>query len=93
MKIQFRDFIIDTELFEAPVYVRDFDLIAFTTRSGLMEQQLTLNLCFEAPEAARKTFFSIRNSIDNNVRRLDLTESPCTWPKNLAKMLDSYITL
>lgn len=56
MKIQFRDFIIDTELFEAPVYVRDFDLIAFTTRSGLMEQQLTMNLCFESPETARKTF-------------------------------------
>lgn len=93
MTIKFRDFNIDTAMFDRPVYIRDFDLIAFTTADGLLEQRLTLNLCFDSTEAARRTFFTIHRNMANGTRSLDLSDTACTWPKTLARTLDSYVSL
>lgn len=93
MIIKFRDFNIDTDMFDRPSYVRDFDLIAFTTAEGLIEQRITLNLCFDSTEAARKTFFTIHRNMANGTRRLDLSDTVCTWPKTLARTLESYVSL
>ena len=91
MTIKFRDFTINTDLFESPSYIRDFDLIAFTTAEGLLEQRLTLNLCFDSMEAARTTFFTIRRNLLNGTRMLDLSGTACSWPRNLAHILESYV--
>ena len=93
MTIRFRDINIDTKMFERPTYVRDFDLIAFTTTEGMLEQQLTLNLCFDSPEAARKAFFCIHRNLANGTRTLDMSDTVCTWPKTLARTLESYVSL
>ena len=91
MIIRFNDFTLDTALFEEPVYVRDFDMIAWTTRKDLVFQPVTLYLQLETTESARETAAVIMNGLRNGASRLDLAGTACEWPKKMARRLYHYL--
>lgn len=92
MKLIFKDFVIDTKFYDFPVYVRDFDLLAFTTLDLKDGQQVTLNLCFDTPEEARSAYFRIRESLLRGTHhgKVDCQDITCSWPARLAGLVEKY---
>lgn len=94
MKLKCRDFTIQTEMFEFPVYIRDYDLISFLYKPkgrGTIGQELTLNLEFNSPEDAREAYIRIMAELGKGERaECNLSEFSCSWPTRLAKRIESY---
>ena len=92
MLLKFKDFTIDTKFFKDIVYVRDFDLVSFTTDDFWAHQPITLNLCFENAEKARDFYFRFQNECGayNLMDKVDFSDVQCTWPVELADRLDQY---
>ena len=88
--IHFRGFDIDTWLFRPPVLVQDYSIIAFTSRPEVARSPLTLNLRLKTPMDSLLTYNKIRRSMESGEKELDLRNVPCTWPKDLAGLLNEY---
>ena len=86
MKLLFREFTIQTEMFDSIQYLRDFNLIAFIYKPKWDTegpQRVVLNLCFNSETDAREVFRQYLRG-KGVTDELSFRNIVCTWPEELA---------
>lgn len=91
MKLIFREFTIQTETFDEILYLKDFDLLAFTYKPKWDAEQthpVVLNLCFSNGVDARNVYRQYLQG--RGVRdELNFKEYECSWPTDLAMRIEA----